>query len=231
MEETVMENEKKNEKLLDALLAHVDTNNEDKLVDDIKEEDVPEGDAIIELSVSRWVISPSQLNWDDTDLEAIEKVRKVLVSDRFNLIMAETPEARDEMADKVLEKASVIEKNLGIYIDYGEIRDDLTKYESALLAASDVISLYEWLKAQIQYMTLQSRCLTAEDECASLFENSNIEYVANLENENQGNNNETDPYVNYEVKDPAVREALNNHDDNKLISSFMDDHSVSGLLD
>jgi hypothetical protein len=228
-----MENEKKNGKLLDALLSHVDANEGDNPVDDIKEEDIPEGDAIIELSVSRWVISPSQLNWDDTDLEAIEKVRKVLVSDRFNLIMAETPEARDEMADKVLEKASVIEKNLGIYIDYAEIRNDLRKYEAALLAASDVISLYEWLKAQIQYMTLQNRCLVAEDECASLFENSNIDYVANLENGNQENNNETenDPYANYKVKDPTVREALDNYESNKLINSFMDDHSVSGLLD
>lgn len=225
------QNEKVNGELLDSLLGHISNGDENGLavdasktspIEDISEYEIPENASTVDLSVSRWVITPEQIDWDGTDLAKIEEVRKVLIADRFNLIVTEDRDARYHYADMVLNKTNAIEKGLGIFIDYDDIRQDCDKFEQALLAISDCITIYDWLKSQIRYIEYCKLNNAALDELSSVLENDNINTVAELEKEEP-----KDPYVDYVPEDPNVRDALAD----SLISSFMDDHTTSGLLE
>ena len=236
-----MENEKKNGQLLDALLGdqpetasvdakvpvteeeHVTTSGE--TIPDTSEYQIPEGATTVDLTISRWVLSADQIDWDTTELEDIDNIRKALIADRFNLIVTEDETTRVVMADEILKKMSALERNLGIYIDYfEETRRGISKCEAALLAITDGITIYEWLKNQILFKEQQ-------EHLGLFLEEDNISTVAammNAEDNNapEENTNEKETLENYVPKDPAVQEALKN----SLVSSFMDDHDESGLL-
>ena len=230
-----MTNEPMNKTLLDALLGQPEqeellrgeqlTRNTEESVPEsteITEAEIPENSTTVDLSVSRWVLSPEQINWDSTEFDTIEKVRQVLIADRYNLIVETDPVERDKRADEILKKVYGIEKMLGIYIDYDEIREGITKYESALLGVMDAITIHEWLKNQISYLNL-------EKHFASFLEDDNITAASEFEDDNQiqSNNNENVSLEDYVPEDPVVKQAL----EDSLIGSFMDDHNYSGLLE
>lgn len=231
-----MENEKKNGQLLDALLGDqpstmsVDAKvpvGDGEPIPDESEYEIPEGSTTVDLTISRWVLRADQIDWDTTELDDIENIRKVLIADRFNLIVNEDETARAIMADEILKKTGAIEKNLGIFIDYfDETRKGISKCEAALLAITDCITIYEWLKNQILFKEQQ-------DHLGLFLEEDNISTVARLMESDAENNvpitentNEKESLEDYVPKDPAIQEALAS----SLVSSFMDDHDESGLI-
>lgn len=173
------------------------------------------GMVAINLCTCRFAFPQSLIDWDSFDLDELKKLRATFIAARFNLIKEPDVEKRAEIADSILKDVHEIEGNLGLEIDYYNIRPDITKIECAILAIVDVITIYDWhINAIINKQLLDKESLDLQD--------NNIEFL------NQMSSDPAEDIKNQDEKEPDY--ILDPSLVSQLAASFEDDHNVSGLI-
>lgn len=173
------------------------------------------GMVAINLCTCRFAFPQSLIDWDNFDLDELKKLRATFIAARFNLIKEPDVEKRAEIADSILKDVREIEGNLGLEIDYYNIRPDITKIECAILAIVDVITIYDWhINAIINKQLLDKESLDLQD--------NNIEFL------NQMSSDPAEDIKNQDEKEPDY--VLDPSLVSQLAASFEDDHNVSGLI-
>lgn len=173
------------------------------------------GMVAINLCTCRFAFPQSLIDWDSFDLDELKKLRATFIAARFNLIKEPDVEKRAEIADSILKDVHEIEGNLGLEIDYYNIRPDITKIECAILAIVDVITIYDWhINAIINKQLLDKESLDLQD--------NNIEFL------NQMSSDPAEDIKNQDEKEPDY--VLDPSLVSQLAASFEDDHNVSGLI-
>jgi hypothetical protein len=173
------------------------------------------GMVAINLCTCRFAFPQNLIDWDSFDLDELKKLRATFIAARFNLIKEPDVEKRAEIADSILKDVHEIEGNLGLEIDYYNIRPDITKIECAILAIVDVITIYEWhINAIINKQLLDKDSLDLQD--------NNIEFL------NQMSSDPAEDIKNQDEKEPDY--ILDPSLVSQLAASFEDDHNVSGLI-
>lgn len=173
------------------------------------------GMVAINLCTCRFAFPQSLIDWDSFDLDELKKLRASFIAARFNLIKEPDVEKRAEIADSILKDVHEIEGNLGLEIDYYNIRPDITKIECAILAIVDVITIYDWhINAIINKQLLDKESLDLQD--------NNIEFL------NQMSSDPAEDIKNQDEKEPDY--VLDPSLVSQLAASFEDDHNVSGLI-
>ena len=207
-----------NKELINNLL---DDNQEEKAITpeelDAMQKDLEamNGMVAINLCTCRFAFPQSLIDWDSFDLDELKKIRATFIAARFNLIKEPDVEKRAEIADSILKDVHEIEGNLGLEIDYYNIRPDITKIECAILAIVDVITIYDWhINAIINKQLLDKESLDLQD--------NNIEFL------NQMSSDPAEDIKNQDEKEPDY--ILDPSLVSQLAASFEDDHNVSGLI-
>lgn len=207
-----------NKELINNLL---DDNQEEKAITpeelDAMQKDLEamNGMVAINLCTCRFAFPQSLIDWDSFDLDELKKLRATFIAARFNLIKEPDVEKRAEIADSILKDVHEIEGNLGLEIDYYNIRPDITKIECAILAIVDVITIYDWhINAIINKQLLDKESLDLQD--------NNIEFL------NQMSSDPAEDIKNQDEKEPDY--ILDPSLVSQLAASFEDDHNVSGLI-
>jgi hypothetical protein len=173
------------------------------------------GMVAINLCTCRFAFPQNLIDWDSFDLDELKKLRATFIAARFNLIKEPDVEKRAEIADSILKDVHEIEGNLGLEIDYYNIRPDITKIECAILAIVDVITIYDWhINAIINKQLLDKDSLDLQD--------NNIEFL------NQMSSDPAEDIKNQAEQEPDY--ILNPSLVSQLAASFEDDHNVSGLI-
>lgn len=173
------------------------------------------GMVAINLCTCRFAFPQSLIDWDSFDLDELKKLRASFIAARFNLIKEPDIEKRAEIADSILKDVHEIEGNLGLEIDYYNIRPGITKIECAILAIVDVITIYDWhINAIINKQLLDKESLDLQD--------NNIEFL------NQMSSDPAEDIKNQDEKEPDY--VLDPSLVSQLAASFEDDHNVSGLI-
>lgn len=174
----------------------------------------------INLCTCRFAFPQDLIDWDSFNLDELKQLRANFIAARFNLIKEPDIEKRAEIADSILKDAHGIEANLGLEIDYYNIRPDITKIECALIAIVDIITIYDWhINAVINKQLLDKESLDLQD--------NNIEFLNQMSSDpavdinadvtTDGGEKEPDYYL-----DPSLV--------SKLAESFEDEHKDSGLI-
>lgn len=174
----------------------------------------------INLCTCRFAFPQDLIDWDSFNLDELKQLRANFIAARFNLIKEPDIEKRAEIADSILKDAHGIEANLGLEIDYYNIRPDITKIECALIAIVDIITIYDWhINAVINKQLLDKESLDLQD--------NNIEFLNQMSSDpavdinadvtTDGDEKEPDYYL-----DPSLV--------SKLAESFEDEHKDSGLI-
>lgn len=173
------------------------------------------GMVAINLCTCRFAFPQSLIDWDSFDLDELKKLRATFIAARFNLIKEPDVEKRAEIADSILKDVHEIEGNLGLEIDYYNIRPDITKIECAILAIVDVITIYDWhINAIINKQLLDKESLDLQD--------NNIEFLNQMSSDPAEDiKNQAEQEPDY-ILDPSLV--------SQLAASFEDDHNVSGLI-
>lgn len=207
-----------NKELINNLL---DDNQEEKAItpDELdamqKDLEAMNGMVAINLCTCRFAFPQSLIDWDSFDLDELKKLRASFIAARFNLIKEPDVEKRAEIADSILKDVHEIEGNLGLEIDYYNIRPDITKIECAILAIVDVITIYDWhINAIINKQLLDKESLDLQD--------NNIEFLNQMSSDPAEDiKNQAEQEPDY-ILDPSLV--------SQLAASFEDDHNVSGLI-
>ena len=207
-----------NKELINNLL---DDNQEEKAItpDELdamqKDLEAMNGMVAINLCTCRFAFPQSLIDWDSFDLDELKKLRASFIAARFNLIKEPDVEKRAEIADPILQDVHEIEGNLGLEIDYYNIRPDITKIECAILAIVDVITIYDWhINAIINKQLLDKESLDLQD--------NNIEFLNQMSSDPAEDiKNQAEQEPDY-ILDPSLV--------SQLAASFEDDHNVSGLI-
>ena len=207
-----------NKELINNLL---DDNQEEKAITpdelDAMQQDLEamNGMVAINLCTCRFAFPQSLIDWDSFDLDELKKLRASFIAARFNLIKEPDVEKRAEIADSILKDVHEIEGNLGLEIDYYNIRPDITKIECAILAIVDVITIYDWhINAIINKQLLDKESLDLQD--------NNIEFLNQMSSDPAEDiKNQAEQEPDY-ILDPSLV--------SQLAASFEDDHNVSGLI-
>ena len=174
----------------------------------------------ISLCTCRFAFPQDLIDWDSFNLDELKQLRANFIAARFNLIKEPDIEKRAEIADSILKDAHEIEANLGLEIDYYNIRPDITKIECALIAIVDIITIYDWhINAVINKQLLDKESLDLQD--------NNIEFLNQMSSDPAVDIN-ANVTINGDEKEPDYY--LDPSLVSKLAASFEDDHSTSGLI-
>ena len=174
----------------------------------------------ISLCTCRFAFPQDLIDWDSFNLDELKQLRANFIAARFNLIKEPDIEKRAEIADSILKDAREIEANLGLEIDYYNIRPDITKIECALIAIVDIITIYDWhINAVINKQLLDKESLDLQD--------NNIEFLNQMSSDPAVDIN-ANVTINGDEKEPDYY--LDPSLVSKLAASFEDDHSSSGLI-
>lgn len=179
------------------------------------------GMVAINLCTCRFAFPQSLIDWDSFDLDELKKLRASFIAARFNLIKEPDIEKRAAIADSILKDVHEIEGNLGLEIDYYNIRPDITKLECAILAIVDAITIYDWhINAIINKQLLDKESLDLQDNNIEFLNQMSSDPTEDINNET-ALENQTEKEPDY-VLDPSLV--------SQLAASFEDDHNVSGLV-
>lgn len=179
------------------------------------------GMVAINLCTCRFAFPQDLIDWDSFNLDELKQLRANFIAARFNLIKESDIENRAEIADSILKDAREIEANLGLEIDYYNIRPDITKIECALIAIVDLITIYDWhINAIINKQLMDKESLDLQD--------NNIEFLNQMSSDPREDINVEVTSDNQDEKEPDYY--LDPSLVSKLAASFEDDHSSSGLI-
>ncbi len=174
----------------------------------------------INLCTCRFAFPQDLIDWDSFNLDELKQLRANFIAARFNLIKEPDIEKRAEIADSILKDAHGIEANLGLEIDYYNIRPDITKIECALIAIVDIITIYDWhINAVINKQLLDKESLDLQD--------NNIEFLSQMSSDPAVDIN-ADVATNGDEKEPDYY--LDPSLVSQLAASFEDEHKDSGLI-
>lgn len=175
----------------------------------------------INLCTCRFAFPQDLIDWDSFNLDELKQLRANFIAARFNLIKEPDIEKRAEIADSILKDAHGIEANLGLEIDYYNIRPDITKIECALIAIVDIITIYDWhINAVINKQLLDKESLDLQDNNIEFLNQMSSDPAVDINTElgsEKHDENEPDYYL-----DPSLV--------SKLAESFEDEHKDSGLI-
>lgn len=165
------------------------------------DENVGDNKPSIDLCTCRYEYNDDFASMDPDEYAEARKSYESMVAARYNLLTFKVAEDRLKVAEAILHDVTLMMKQMGYDIDYNNIRDDMDMEMRALIAITDIITLYRFVLNKYESMPIEK----VQDFIVDEIENSNMEYVDKLEGDSE--NKYDGAFTGY------------------------DDHNVSGLID
>lgn len=205
-------------KLLDALL-------DDETTESVEQTDVEEYDGpTVDGCLCRFPMDEGRIDWSSFDIKLTTEMLQSLSVARFNLMTADNLEERIKIADSIIKDTNHILSAIGFGdMDYAP-NDNITRFESALMAISDCIAIYTHIIHLCEINQLKTEIDELETvikvhECESDCEEEDVYRATIGMSENEA-----------ECAKQLAESFKNDYENENKVDSFVDDHLGEGLV-
>lgn len=204
-------------KLLDALLG-------DETTESVEQTDVEEYNGpTVDGCLCRFPMAEERIDWSSFDVKLTTEMLQSLSVARFNLMTSDNLEERIKIADSIIKDTNHILSAIGFGdMDYAP-NDNITRFESALMAVSDCIAIYTYIIHLCEMKQLKTEIYELETvlkvrECESDDEDDAYRATIGM-SENEA-----------ECAKQLAESFKNDYENENKVDSFVDDHLGEGLV-